>query len=200
MELKVNDLIEPIMANTVFRGKLYQVKKLNPLTIENLDNKQTLSIEERYLSQHFRKIDFKNIGSEQKDNDWFLDECRLNDNEPKEETETEGYLEPIYKLKIDANSNLILPEDTIDQIALARKLVKAKCKTLSVRNDRGTAYGWIDIRGSKSEWGEFTEEEKKALEELGLRYGLNCANISPENRKYYLRKWLGIPQKEKAEY
>ena len=37
--------------------------------------------------------------------------------------------------------------------------------------------------------GLMTDEEKKALERLGLRYGGNFAVISPQDRKYYLKSW-----------
>lgn len=143
MEFRVNDFIETIDSNSVFRGKLFQIITFG-------DQRQFGH------TQRFARI--KNM-----------------------ETKAEV-------------------EDTIDQIALVRKLIRAKCKTLSVRNSRGTGYGWININGSKTEWGEFTDEEKKVLDELGLRYGLNSANISPENRKYYLRKWLGLPQEKEFSY
>ena len=54
---------------------------------------------------------------------------------------------------------------------------------------RSTAYGWVDISGSATEWGNFTEEEKKALRNLGLRPGGNVVNIDPQGREYYLRLW-----------
>lgn len=68
-----------------------------------------------------------------------------------------------------------------------RKALKTKCKTLSIRMDRGTAYGWISIWGS-GQFSEFTEEEKKALDWFGIRYGANCAVISPDSRDYWLEK------------
>lgn len=68
-----------------------------------------------------------------------------------------------------------------------RKALKTRCKTLSVRMDRGTAYGWISIWGS-GEFSEFTDDEKKALDEVGMNYGGNCAVISPESRDYWVEK------------
>jgi hypothetical protein len=65
--------------------------------------------------------------------------------------------------------------------------LKKICPTLSVRRGSGTAYGWIDVSGS-GEFGNFTDEEKKALDKFGLNYGANFAVISPENRKYYVEK------------
>ena len=73
------------------------------------------------------------------------------------------------------------------QIKTIRRALKSLCPTLSVRRGRGTAYSWIDIWGS-GEFGEFTDQERKALEKFGLNYGGNCALISPESRNYYVEK------------
>ena len=73
------------------------------------------------------------------------------------------------------------------QIGTIRKALKKLCPTLSVRRGRGTGYGWIEISGSK-EFGNFTEQEKRALDKFGLNYGSNFSVISPENRKYYVEK------------
>jgi len=72
-----------------------------------------------------------------------------------------------------------------------RKALKTKCKTLSVRMDRGTAYGWITVWGS-GEFSEFTNEEKKALDEVGMSYGGNCAVISPESVDFWVEKLCRI--------
>lgn len=74
-----------------------------------------------------------------------------------------------------------------EQIGIIRKALKSLGPTLSVRRGKGTAYAWIEIWGS-GEFGEFTKEEKQALEKFGLNYGGNCAVISPEDRKYYVEK------------
>ncbi len=68
-----------------------------------------------------------------------------------------------------------------------RKALKSKCKTFSVRMDRGTAYGWICIWGS-GEFHDFTEEEKRVLDEFGFRYGGNCCVISPDDVEYWVEK------------
>jgi len=86
-----------------------------------------------------------------------------------------------------------IPQDTKEQIALIRKIIKQKIPTVSVRNGRGTAWGWVEISGS-GEFHDFTEAERTALKELGLTPGGNFAVISPEDRKFWLRKWLGIPE------
>ena len=75
----------------------------------------------------------------------------------------------------------------LEKIAMIRKAMKKDCKTLSIRNSTGTAYGWIDISGS-GEFGRFTEEEIQYLESIELGYGANFANISPDSRDYWLRK------------
>jgi len=68
-----------------------------------------------------------------------------------------------------------------------RKALKTKCKTLRVKMARGTAYGWIDIWGS-GKFSEFTEEERKALNEVGINAGGNCAVISPDDVDYWVTK------------
>ena len=84
---------------------------------------------------------------------------------------------------------LEIPEDSKDQIALIRKIVKKRCPTLHVRNGRGTAWGWVEVSGSL-EFEEFTEDEKRALDSLGMSYGLNFAVIAPEDRRSWIEYWL----------
>jgi len=90
-------------------------------------------------------------------------------------------------------------------IKIIRKALKTLAPTLSVRKGKGTAYTWIEIRGS-GRFGEFTETEKKALEVFGLGdCGINLAVISPEKRRFYVEKAtsiLGIelPEPIKKEY
>jgi len=90
------------------------------------------------------------------------------------------------------------------EIKVIRKALKTLAPTLSVKKGRGTGYGWIGIRGS-GKYGEFTEAEKKALETLGLRYGSNYTNISPDDTRFYVEKaakLLGIelPEPIKEDY
>lgn len=73
------------------------------------------------------------------------------------------------------------------QIKTIRRALKKLCSTLSVRRGRGTAYAWVEIGGS-GEFSEFTQEEKQALEKFGLNYGGNCAVISPEERKFWVKR------------
>ena len=70
---------------------------------------------------------------------------------------------------------------------IIRKALKKVCPTLSIRMARGTAYGWIDIQGSK-EYGAFTEKEKKTLTSFVINYGGNFAVIRPRDREYYREK------------
>jgi len=74
------------------------------------------------------------------------------------------------------------------QIDAIRKALKKLCPTLSVKRGSGTAYGWIEISGSKDEFHNFTENEVKAIKEFGISPGGNFAVISPEDRKYYVEK------------
>jgi len=79
------------------------------------------------------------------------------------------------------------PTEYDAQIKTIRNALKKLCSTLSVRRGTGTAYSWIEVSGSL-EFGEFTQEEKAALEKFGLNYGLNFSVISPENRDHYVEK------------
>jgi len=82
------------------------------------------------------------------------------------------------------------PMDTKKQISTIRKIVKDKAKTVSVRGGQGTAYGWVEISGSDT-FGNFTDQERKALRSLNIRPGGNCALVSPENRTSFIEKQLG---------
>ena len=88
-----------------------------------------------------------------------------------------------------------IPERTIEQIALIRKIVKVKMPKAHVKNERGTAYGWVSIQGSADEFGNFTDAEQKALVELklanGLPYKCNDALIRPEDRVFMIKLWTG---------
>ena len=87
-----------------------------------------------------------------------------------------------------------IPENSVEQIKRIRQIIKKKCPTVSVRNARGTAWGWVEIRGSGDEFHMFTREEAKALYELNLLSSpdakTNCAVIAPEDRAFVLKKWL----------
>ena len=108
---------------------------------------------------------------------------------------------PKDRLKHFEVSNAYIPEDTEpqsrgpktpteydQQIDLIRRAVKKLCPTLSVRRGSGTAYSWIEISGSKDQFHNFTDEENKALKDFGMTPGGNFADISPEDRKFYVEK------------
>lgn len=80
--------------------------------------------------------------------------------------------------------------ETIQQIAEMRRALKAKCRTLSVRNARGTAWGWVEVSGSEP-GGCFTPAERAALIELGLSPGGNFCVISPDSRGFWHKKLTG---------
>lgn len=76
-----------------------------------------------------------------------------------------------------------------------RTALRERAKTLHVKLDRGTAYGWITIWAG--DYWDFTEEEKRAIKEvLGEEAGGNCHVISPESREFYTKK--AIQSSEKA--
>lgn len=74
-----------------------------------------------------------------------------------------------------------------EEIRRIRKALKTLVSGLHVRCARGTAWGWVDIWGS-DEFGRFTEDQHKGLKALGLQPGLNCANIAPDSRAYWIEK------------
>jgi hypothetical protein len=76
---------------------------------------------------------------------------------------------------------------TREEIAAIRKALRALGFTGSVRNGRGTAYGWVDIRGTDT-LGNFTESEKALLRSLGFTPGGNLCVIAPEERRYWVLK------------
>jgi len=112
-----------------------------------------------------------------------LEEIRRREQEEQEERERRS-----FKAKLRLYG---VPEDSKAQIALIRKIIKGLCPTLHVRNDRGTAWGWVKISGS-GEWGEFNEHEREVLESLGLRPGWNSCGIPPEDRMFWLVKWMQL--------
>jgi len=194
MEFHLNDFIKSIREDSVFVGKLFQIiefqekrdfgKPARLVKIRNVETKADQKIDENMLFQHFEKIDFKSVPIDTADTEWKLDELRDRNEESKPE------LEP----KEESKSEIKIPEDAKEQIALIRKLIKEKCPTVSVRCGKGTAWGWVDIWGSADEFNSFSEAERKALTNLGLNCGGNCSNISPQDRKYYINKWLSSKQ------
>ena len=93
---------------------------------------------------------------------------------------------------------------TKEDVAEIRKLIKKKCPTISVRMDRGTAYGWVDIsaKGGRT----FSQAETKCLSDLGLvaspRVKTNWVVIAPEDRSKWIKKLKsrGKPWAKRAEH
>ena len=84
--------------------------------------------------------------------------------------------------------------DARQEITEIRKAIKKTVTTISVRNGRGTAWGWVEISGS-GECGMFTETERAGLTALGLSPGGNFCVLSPDSRGFWVRKLTGqVPQ------
>ena len=69
-----------------------------------------------------------------------------------------------------------------------RKIIKSRCPTVSVRMGKGTARNWIQIDGTKDQFGRFTPTEKRCLKGFGLETGLGGgAQIMPNEKPYFLK-------------
>lgn len=84
--------------------------------------------------------------------------------------------------------------DSTKAIRQAIRLLSKKhgVKPLSVRRDRGTAAGWINISGSN--WGKLTKQEEEVLKEFGLVYGHGGVKtlISPDEHGYFYKVALDL--------
>ncbi len=92
------------------------------------------------------------------------------------------------------------PGNTIKQeTAKVRKILKARCPTLSVRMGLGTARNFIDILGSLDEFGRFTEDEKNCLKSFGIETGLGGGIVMNwQDREQFLQKYEGEPLASEA--
>jgi hypothetical protein len=81
-----------------------------------------------------------------------------------------------------------------DMIARIRKIIKARCKSLSVRHGRGTAYSWCEISGS-GPGGEFSQPEREALESFNMSYGVNFDVMDYEEQGIFLERYGGEPSR-----
>ena len=69
-----------------------------------------------------------------------------------------------------------------------RKIIKTRCPTVSIRMGKGTARNWIQIDGSKDQFGRFTPTEKRCLKTFGLETGLGGgAQIMPNEKSFFIR-------------
>ena len=74
-----------------------------------------------------------------------------------------------------------------ENVKKIRKIIKARCPTVSVRMGRGSVYGWTEIT-SKDIGALFTPSERACLKhEFNLRPGSNTAGFSPERGREFLR-------------
>lgn len=87
-----------------------------------------------------------------------------------------------------------------DAAAVIRKAIrllskKHGVKALSVRRDRGTAAGWIVIRGVNGSSSRLTEQEEEVLRELDLVYPTNGnvkSIISPDDHEGVVKRSLEV--------
>jgi hypothetical protein len=72
-----------------------------------------------------------------------------------------------------------------DETARIRAALRARGFTGSVRMDRGTAYGWVVISGTASDFGTFTEAENEILRDaFGTDAGRsNVFLIAPDHER-----------------
>lgn len=91
------------------------------------------------------------------------------------------------------------PGNTIKQeTAKVRKVIKSRCPTLSVRMGLGTARNFIDILGSKDEFGRFTSDEKRCLKSFGIDTGLGGGVVMDwHDRERFLKEHEGGSTSEK---
>ena len=76
------------------------------------------------------------------------------------------------------------------ETAKVRKILKSRCPTLSVRMGPGTARNFIDIMGSKDQFGRFTKEEKRCLDHFKIPHGLGGGVIMNwQDRQKFLKKF-----------
>ena len=74
------------------------------------------------------------------------------------------------------------------QASKIRKIIKGRCPTVSVRMDTGTAGEWININGSKDEFGRFTRKEKACLKTFGIETGLGGgATLMPDEKEFFIK-------------
>ena len=72
--------------------------------------------------------------------------------------------------------------------AKIRKIIKARCPTVSVKMGKGTARGWVQIDGSQDEFGRFTPIEKNCLKTFRIPTGLGGGTqIMPDEKDFFIR-------------
>ena len=78
-----------------------------------------------------------------------------------------------------------------EDIAKVRKVIKSQAPKVSVRGATGTSYGWVDIRGSRDKYGNFTPREVLALNLLGIKAHKNANGemLDPDDRRAFVKKY-----------
>ncbi|MBU0847593.1 hypothetical protein KKH23_10445 [Patescibacteria group bacterium] len=76
------------------------------------------------------------------------------------------------------------------ETAKVRKIIRSRCPTVSVRMGPGTARNFVDLMGSKDEFGRFTASEKRCLKWFGIDTGLGGGAIMDwRDRERFLKKY-----------
>jgi hypothetical protein len=84
-----------------------------------------------------------------------------------------------------------------------RKYIETRCPSLTVKEASKATGHWVDVIGSEEKNdGQFTEDEKDAVYELGLvcfrpTIG-NCISVTVEQRERLLQKWGLIKEEKKG--
>jgi len=99
------------------------------------------------------------------------------------------YTGTIIRAYVILDVPVIEEPDLNTQVSVIRTWLKKLTPTISVKKNRGTSYGWINITGS-DEFGEFTDQEREALLKAGLNPGGNYEVICPGSRKILYVKAL----------
>ena len=79
----------------------------------------------------------------------------------------------------------LLGHNRKENVKAIRSMLKKEAPTLSIRMAKGTARSWVDVSGSKDQFGNFTIKEKSAFTKFGLR---PTSVLSPEEQSYLLGK------------
>lgn len=85
------------------------------------------------------------------------------------------------------------------ETAKIRKIIKDRCPTVSVKMGKGTARLWVQIDGSKDQFGRFTPTERKCLKTFSISTGLGGGTqIMPGEKSFFIKN-KRLP-KERSKY
>jgi len=102
------------------------------------------------------------------------------------------------KPKLDTVRGKIARMSINEANALIRDHIKAACPTVSIRKGTGTARGWLDVSGSKDEYGNFTDQEKKQLEALGISASGNVHPMDFDEKAHFIERHQLLDEKHEA--